>query len=49
MRILSAAAAALTLAASVALTSPALAHDGDRHRMEQKRAEYDAGLNVRSR
>ncbi len=45
MRILPAAAAALILAASVALTSPALAH-GDHDRMEQKRSEYVAGLNV---
>ncbi len=45
MRILPAAAAALTLAASIAVTAPALAH-GDRDRMEQKRSEYDAGLNL---
>jgi len=45
MRILPAAVAALGLAASVALTAPALAH-GDRDRMEQKRSEYDAGVNV---
>ncbi|UUZ59860.1 hypothetical protein [Nocardioides sp. B-3] len=45
MRILPAAAAAMGLAASVALTAPALAH-GDRDRPEQKRTEYTAGLNV---
>ncbi|CAA9382307.1 MAG: hypothetical protein AVDCRST_MAG60-984 [uncultured Nocardioides sp.] len=45
MHILPAAAAALALAASVALTSPALAH-ADRDRMDQKRSEYDAGLNA---
>jgi hypothetical protein len=45
MRILPAAVAALSLAASVVLTAPALAH-GDRDRMGQKRSDYDAGLNV---
>ncbi|MCW2833460.1 MAG: hypothetical protein JWN68_1413 [Nocardioides sp.] len=45
MRTLPAATAALILGASVALTSPALAH-GDRDRMDQKRSEYDAGLNA---
>lgn len=45
MRTLPGLAAALTLAASVALTAPALAH-GDRDRMETKRSEYTAGMNV---
>lgn len=44
MRILPAATAALILGASVALTSPALAH-GDRDRLDQRRSEYDARLN----
>lgn len=45
MRILPAAVAALTLAATVGLGAPALAH-GDRDRLEQKRTEYDAGLSA---
>src|SRR5688500_15170225 len=45
MRILPAAVATLSLAASVVLASPALAHS-ERDRMEQKRSEHDGGLNV---
>ena len=45
MRTLPSLAAALTLATSLALSAPALAH-GDRDRMQQKRSDYAAGLNA---
>ncbi len=45
MRILPAAVAALALTFSALVASPAAAH-GDRERLEQKRTEFDAGLNV---